>query len=71
VASITGTARPANSVHIVFDLEWHVVVDDKHNVGDIETTTRHICRNQDSTLIALSELFEDQVSLLLCLITVD
>ena len=58
-------------MHIVFDLERHVVIDNELHLFDVEPTRGYICRNQDRALPSFLELSEYRVSLRLRLVTVD
>ena len=66
-----GPSCAAHSVHIVLDLEWHVVIDDELHLFDVEPARGYICRNQDRALPSFLELSENRVSLRLGLVTVD
>ena len=58
-------------MHIVLDLERHVVIDNELHLFDVEPTRGYICRNQDRALPPFLELSENRVSLRLRLVTVN
>ena len=58
-------------MHIVFDLERHVVIDDELHLFDVKPARGHICCNQHGALPSFLELSENRVSLRLGLVTVD
>ena len=64
-------SRASNSMHVVFQLLRHVVVDDELNVIDVEATARHISSNKHCACPALLELFQQLLTHLLILVAMD
>jgi len=69
-AGATSSRRSSNSMHIVFNLIWNVVVNHILNVLDIKTATCYIGCDKHTACSSLSELFQDRFSFLLRLVTV-
>lgn len=66
---LTETTSSTNSVDIVFLLVWELVVDDKADLLDVDTSCKEVRCNQDSDR-TLTELLHDDVSLELVHFTV-
>lgn len=69
--------RSSDSMHIVLNLAWHVVVDDVLNVWQVETLGRNVCRHEhvlflcpeavnrvDALLLRLAAMNRDRLNLL-------
>ena len=50
LAGTAGAAGTADAVNIVFGMDWHVVVEDVADVGDVETARRDVGGNQQFQL---------------------
>ena len=49
-------------MHVVFNLKWHIVVDNIRYLFDVETSRRNICCYKNRTHPAFFELRENLVS---------
>merc|ERR1719215_2347199 len=66
----TSTASTANTVDVVLDRPWEVVIDDVLDILDVETTGGNISRDQNWRL-ALLEFLQHPIALLLLFVAVD
>jgi hypothetical protein len=68
--SVTGTTCTTDSVHVVIDIRWKIVVDNVLNVRDIQTSCRDSGGDEDWAT-SISEHLKSTLTLTLGAVTVD
>lgn len=68
---MASSCRATNSVNVVFNLLWHIVIDDISDIVDVKASACNICCNKNCASATVFEVLEQLFTNCLIFVTMD